>query len=138
MTGSSPRTIHLDTSFLIRALVADSAENGVLRSWLSGGRIPEMSTLAWGEFLCGPLQERGGPLEARVEEIARRVVRRHVPVGVDEATEAARLFRLTGRRRGSFADCVIAATALGGGAVLATSDRAHFERFAEAGLEMAE
>lgn len=131
MTPSPTADIHLDTSFLIRALVAGSDEGVALRGWLSRGRMPAMSTLAWGEFLCGPG-------EARVVELAWRVVRRHVPVGVDEATEAARLFNGTGRRRGSFADCVIAATALVGGAVLATSDRADFDRFADAGLEVVE
>ncbi len=60
-----------------------------------------------------------------------------MPVGTEEATEAARLFNETGRRRGSFQDCVIAATAMTSGAMLATEDKADFERIASPGLELA-
>jgi predicted nucleic acid-binding protein len=90
-----------------------------------------MCALAWGEFLCGPLGEAE-------EAVARRVARRHVPIGSAEAREAARLFNQGGRRRNSFPDCIIAATAILAGAELATSNPADFERFVDAGLEMAE
>jgi predicted nucleic acid-binding protein len=90
-----------------------------------------VSAFAWGEFLCGPL---GNSDEAD----ARRIAYRHVPVGTEEATRAARLFNRTGRRRGSFPDCIIAATAIVSGAELATSNLSDFERFREAGLEIAE
>lgn len=121
--------IHLDTSFLIRALGARSAESGVLRGWLTSGHTVVISTLAWGEFLCGPLEDR-------VQELARRIVRTQVPLGTDEAAAAARLFNDTGRRRGSFRDCIVAATAMLAGAALATSDRRDFQRFVAAGLEL--
>ena len=81
-------------------------------------------------FLCGPLQEGA-------QELALRVARSHMPVGPEEATEAARLFNETGRRRGSFQDCVIAATAMTSGAMLATEDKTDFERFVSLGLELA-
>jgi len=119
--------IHLDTSFLIRALVPRSAESAALRRWLEDGRRVALSTLAWGEFLCGPL-----PPQA--EAIARRVARHHVPLGSEEAAQAATLFNATGRRRGSFQDCVVAATAVNAGAELATCDRTDFRRFAAEGL----
>ena len=89
----------------------------------------EISAVVWGEFLCGPV-------DATTESLARRVVRRHAPFGTEEAAAAARLFNETGRRRGSFADCMVAATALVAGAALATSDRRDFEGFAEGGLEL--
>lgn len=123
-------SIHLDTSFLIRALVPGSVESARLRSWLKGRRPVAVSALTWGEFLCGPLGDAD-------EAIARRVAHKHVPVGTEEAIEAARLFNYGGRRRGSFTDCVIAATAIVAGATLATSNVGDFERFVDAGLKLA-
>ena len=70
-------------------------------------------------------------------EIARRIARTRIPLGADEAGAAARLFHETGRRRGTFHDCIIAATAMGVGAALATTDRADFGRFVAQGLELA-
>ncbi len=89
-----------------------------------------MSTLAWGEFLCGPVDEG-------VEDLARRVARTRIPLDVDEAGAAARLFNQSGRRRGTFHDCIIAATAMRAGAALATTHRADFGRFVAQGLELA-
>lgn len=125
----TPGALHLDTSFLIRALVPGSDEAGLFRTWLRDGRPLSMSTVAWGEFLCGPLDEAAAT-------IAARLVRRHAPLGVEEAATAARLFNGTGRRRGSFADCLVAATALVEGAALATSDQADFRRFEIEGLRL--
>lgn len=129
VTEADAGDVHLDTSFLIRALVPGSPESEALRRWLVERRPVAISTLAWGEFLCGPLDSRAAAL-------ASRVVRRHVPLTTDEAAEAARLFNETGRRRGSFQDCIVAASALLAGASLATSDRADFGRFVERGLEL--
>lgn len=130
MTPGAAPTIHLDTSFFIRALVPGSEESETLRAWLRARRAIAISTLAWGEFLCGPVDEG-------VEDLARRVARTCIPLGVDEAGSAARLFNETGRRRGSFHDCMIAATAMGADAELATTDRADFGRFVARGLRLA-
>jgi predicted nucleic acid-binding protein len=125
------RPIHLDTSFLIRALALDSPEAGRLLGWLQEARGIAMSAFAWGEFLCGPLDDVGLAL-------AGSLVTRHVPVGTEEAAEAAHLFNLGDRRRGSFPDCVIAATAIRAGAELATSNVSDFEPFRQAGLRLAD
>ena len=122
--------IHLDTSFLIRALVPSAPEAQTLRAWLRAGHRVAISALVWGEFLCGPLPEGA-------QALALRVARTHLPVGTEQAADAARLFNRTGRRRGSFQDCIIAATAISSGATLATKDRADFERFVARGLELA-
>ena len=47
--------IHLDTSFLIRALYPESAEDRKLRDWIARVETLGMSTIAWTELLCGPL-----------------------------------------------------------------------------------
>ena len=107
-----------------------SNEALALRTWLRQGLTVAISTLAWGEFLCGPLSEEDAAL-------ALRIVRAHVPLGTEEATEAARLFNETGRRRGSFQDCLVAGTALTAVAELATADRSDFVRFEECGLKLA-
>ena len=130
MIRKPPPTVHLDTSFLIRALVAGSDESARLRGWLSERRPLAVSTLVWAELLCGPL-------DAQSEAIARRIAYRHVPVGTDEATLAATLCNDSGRRRGSLADCVVAATAIGADAPLATRDEDDFRRFEAIGLRLA-
>lgn len=121
--------IHLDTGFLIRALVSGSGEDRELRAWLRRGAALGMSAIAWAELLCGPLT-------AEHTDIAGRVVGDRVPFGEDDAALAARLFNLSGRRRGTLMDCMIAATALGAGAALATTNAADFRRFTVAGLEV--
>ncbi len=121
---------HLDTSFLIQALVPGSGADRQLRSWLRQGEPLAVSCIAWAELLCGPLED--GDLE-----LAARIVPERVPFDEDDAVRAARLFDLGGRRRGSLADCMIAASALRRGAVLATANRRDFARFAGAGLVLA-
>ena len=123
--------IHLDTSFLIRALVAGSREDRSLRAWLGDGQPIGVSVVSWAEFLCGPV-------EGVLVELAARLVGEPEPFTPADCTATARLFNLGGRRRGSFTDCMIAAVAIRAGAALATSNRSDFARFAGAGLQFAE
>jgi predicted nucleic acid-binding protein len=122
--------IHLDTSFLIRALVPGTPEDDLLRSWFEAEHPIEMSTIAWAEFCCGPLDERA-------YANACILVPTRKPFGEQEATLAAHLFNESGRRRGSMADCMIAASALCASAQLATSNPADFERIATGRLVLA-
>lgn len=69
--------------------------------------------------------------------LAGPVLGEPVPLTGAVADEAAALFNGTGRRRGSFVDCLVAASALAAGARLATSNARDFVRFAERGLELA-
>ncbi len=122
--------IHLDTSFLIRALVAGSGEDRRLRSWLER-RIPlAVSAIAWAEFLCGPISSAQQTLGARV-------VGAPVSFGALDARLAASLFNGSGRRRGTLADCMIAAVAIRAEAQLATADPRGFAGFQAEGLDLA-
>lgn len=127
---SAKPVIHLDTSFLVRALVRGSVEDGRLRRWLAEGEPVGISVVSWAEFLCGPV-------EPSIVELAAQVVQEPVPLTLEDAETTATLFNLGGRRRGSFADCMIAATALRAGAAVATANPGDFRRFAAAGLRVA-
>jgi Predicted nucleic acid-binding protein, contains PIN domain len=121
---------HLDTSFLIRALVRNSFADKQLREWL-GREVPlGVSTIVWAEFLCSPV-------EAHEVELATRVVPEQVPFDAQDAVLSAHLFNPGGgRRRGSLADSMIAATAIRRGASLATANPADFRKLESAGLKI--
>ena len=91
--------IHLDTSFLVRALASGTPQDERLRAWIEGGESLGMSA------------GRGHP--------------------------RAHLYNESGRRRGSLADCMIAAAAIRSGAPLATLNPRDFRRFLRAGLKLA-
>ena len=116
-----PPTIHLDTSFLIRALRAGSPEDGQLRGFLRARRELAICSIAWAEFLCGPLN-------ASQLDAARRLTSERIPFTEQDASLAADLFNRSGRRRSSLTDCMIAAAALRRRAHLATSNPADFDR----------
>jgi len=122
--------IHVDTSFLIHALAQGTGEDRAVREWLRSGEELAMSTVAWSELLCGPIE----PPHA---ELAARVVTERIPFGEEDAVLAARLFNQTGRRRGSLIDCMIAAAALRSEAMLATANPSDFRRFEVYGLTIA-
>jgi predicted nucleic acid-binding protein len=119
--------IQLDTSFLIKALIAGSSEDELLRQWLRRREALSMSSVAWTEFLCGPVA-------ATTADSARRLVGEPLPFGAVEAERAATLFNETGRRRGSLVDCMIASMAIEAGDRLATSNPGDFSRFVRLGL----
>ena len=121
--------IHLDASFLIRALAEGTPQDRRLRAWLAAGEALGMSAVAWAEFLCGPV-------EAADLELVDRVVPDRVAFGEAEAALAARLFNESGRRRGSLGDSMIAASAIRAGAPLATENTKDFRWFVSAGLSM--
>ncbi len=121
--------IHIDTSFLIRALRRRSAEDTLLRGWLKESAELGISAICWSEFLCGPLA-------AHDLGAAGRLFPDPEPFLSEDATAAAGLFNASGRRRGSLVDCMIAATAIRVGATLATPNPGDFKRLELAGLNL--
>ena len=121
--------IHLDTSFLIRAFIPATPEDRRLRGWLSARDPIGLSSITWAEFLCGPVTT------LVVEEAAEALGEPEAFDGA-HATLAAELFNVAGRRRGSLADCMIAAAAIRANARLATSNPADFRPFTTHGLTL--
>ena len=121
--------IHLDTSFLIRGLVVGSDEDLQLRRWISDNESLSMCTVAWSEFLCGPVDDE-------TSELAMLVIQQLVVFSEQHALVTAKLFNVTGRRRGSMIDCMIAAAAICENAFIATANTQDFARFEAAGLQL--
>jgi predicted nucleic acid-binding protein len=119
--------IHFDTNFLIQTVVAGSAAHGKFRAWTQVPEDCNASSIAWAEFLCGPL-------DAPAEAIARQIFPNPEPFLPADAVMAARLFNQTGRRSRSLADCMVAAVAIRCGAKLATINTADFQFFLPHGL----
>jgi len=101
--------IHLDTNFLIQISLAGSAAHAQFAAWASGQEALNVSTIAWAEFLCGPVDAAG-------EALARQISPHPEPFLPADAVLAAGLFNQTGRRSRSLADCMIAAMAIRCGA----------------------
>lgn len=120
-------TIHLDTSFLINAMRPERPEKSQLEEWLDQGADIGISAVAWAEFWCGPAT-------AEHRRAARDLLPEPIPVTGTDAEVAARLFNVSGRRRRSLGDCLIAAVAMSSNAAIATQDVAHFRRFEIEGL----
>ena len=122
--------IHLDTNFLIDALVTGSVQEARLVAWLSAGEPLGISSIAWGEFLCGPLSPAA-------EALARRMFPGAVALERIDAEMAASLFNRTGRRSKSFTDCCIGAIAIRANSPLATGNQADFTPLVPLGLVLA-
>ncbi len=121
-------TVHLDTNILIGVGDPNSALRAELQRWLSQGLIVGVSAMAWSEFRCGPASPE--LIEAWRSLLEGRIT----PINQALAELAAALFNQTGRRSRSLPDCLIAATAIGAGAKLATLNHNDFEPFVKLGL----
>jgi len=122
--------IHFDTNFLIQTIVAGSGAHEKFQAWTKAHEQCNASSIAWAEFLCGPLDATG-------EALARQIFPNPEAFLPADAVLAARLFNETGRRSRSLADCMIAAVAIRCGAKLATCNTADFQPFLTHGLILA-
>lgn len=122
--------IHLDTNFLIQVTVSGTPAHQQFRAWVSAGEVVSVSSIAWAEFLCGPL-------DSAAEALARQVFPSPEPFLQADADLSAKLFNQTGRRSRSLADCMIAAVAIRCGAKLATINSGDFQPLTKFGLLLA-
>ena len=120
--------IHLDTNYLVDLVTAGSVGGAHVLSWLRSGKSVATTAVAWSEFCNEPLSK--AQKDAAFTVLDRKIL----DFTWREAEEASRLFNMTGRRRGSHADCMIAAAAIISGAPLATFNRADFEKLVPFGL----
>lgn len=121
--------ICLDTNYLIRGIAEGTPEAQQLIAWVRSGETLITPTLAWLEFLCGPVTPAQiSTLRAFLAEI--------VAFEEAQAAEAARLFNAVNRPRRLRVDAMIAATATTARARLATNNRTDFTLFTPHGLEL--
>ena len=120
--------IHLDANFLIGVLQSEQPRSQI-QNWSTSGQYVNISSIAWTEFLSGPVTE--------AETIAARMLVDDVePFGEADGQVAANLFHQTGRRSRSLTDCMIAAIAIRCRARLATVNLRDFRRFEAFGLAL--
>jgi predicted nucleic acid-binding protein len=120
--------IHLDTNLLIDVVTIGSPHAAAIHRWLGEGEALSVSAIAWSEFLNGPHTMR------QKEAVEAIVEGRILDFTAKEAEQASRLFHYTGRKRGTHADCMIAACAMTHGSPLATRNIADFEGFVPYGM----
>jgi len=123
-------TVHFDTNQLIQISLTTSLTGGEVLPWLKEGNIAAVSTITWSEFCNGPLTT------ARKNAIAQILDGNILDFTKPMAELASLLFNGSGRRRGSHADCMIAATAILSDAPLSTRNLKDFERFVPFGLRL--
>ncbi len=122
--------IQLDTNILIDLVTAHSAQVQMVYGWLKNRISLSVSAVVWSEFCNGPhTKEQKNAVHAI---LAGGVT----PFTEQQAEFASKLFHLTGRKRGSHADCMIAAAAFCTKQSVATRNIADFERFVPHGLNL--
>lgn len=121
--------IFLDTNYLIKVLIAGSIEEALVREWYREVELCT-STVAWYEFLCGPVDDEG------ISIVRGLLCDRILPFTSDAAIESSRLFNCTGRKRNLRIDAMIAASAIISDADLATGNHADFSFFTPFGLRL--
>ncbi len=119
--------IHFDTNFLIQATIAGSPAYQQFHQWAAAGENFNVSSIAWSEYLCGPL-------DTTARLLALQIFPNPEPFVFADAALAADLFNQTGRRSRSLADCMIAAVAIRCGAKLATVNLDDFQPLVAHGL----
>ena len=122
--------IQLDTNILIDLVTAGSPQVALIRKWVKAGKKLTASAITWSEFCNGP------HTRDQKDAIYAILQKNVLPFDEKQAEEASRLFHYTGRRRGSHADCMIAAAAICSKVPVATRNIKDFERFIPYGLQL--
>lgn len=113
--------ILLDTNYLILALDPETHESKSVIKWYQAGEKLMTSSIAWYEFLSGPVTKE------QAKTIASFFSEEIIPFDNVHALEAARLFNGAKRARRLRVDAMIAATAILQQAQLATANNKDFE-----------
>ena len=121
--------IHLDTNVLIALADPKSNESCIISEWVERGEILGISTIAWTEYLCGPVS-------LRERQTAQAMFEKPEPLTDEDAALAAYLFNKLGRRRGSLLACMIAAIAIRSHAHLYTLNIGDFAPLEALGLSL--
>lgn len=122
--------ILLDTNYLILALDPETQESKSVIKWYRAGEKLMTSSIAWHEFLCGPVTKE------QAKTIASFFTEGIIPFDNAHALEAARLFNAAKRARRLRVDAMIAATAILQQARLATANHKDFSVFVPFGLQL--
>lgn len=122
--------IHLDTNLLIDLVTAGSPHIELIRRWLAAGEKLAASSIAWSEFCNGPHSK------AQKDAVFNVLDTNVIEFTCEMAEQASRLFHYTGRKRGSHADCMIAAAAMVKKVKIATRNIDDFKRFEPYGLQL--
>jgi predicted nucleic acid-binding protein len=122
--------LHLDTNALIAIADPTLALFRMISERIGAGDLPATSAVAWHEYVRGSVSQND------VTRADRLLGGRILSINREAAEKAADLFRKTGSRRSSTADCLIAAVAILSGATLLTANRDDFERFEIHGLKL--
>ena len=122
--------IHLDTNILIDRVTSHSAQVAMVHGWLKSNIPLAASAVTWSEFCNGPHTKEQ---KDAVHAILRGGIH---PFSEDQAEFASRLFHKTGRKRGSHADCMIAAAAFCSQQPIATRNISDFDRFTPYGVKV--
>ena len=130
-TSALENPILLDTNFLICGLIQYSSESELLKQWYLSGRSLITSSVAWYEFLCGPVTEPQ-------VEVIQAFLKGPKVIAFDQiiASRAALLFNQLGRPRKLRVDVMIAATAIEMNSELATANVHDFETMVPHGLRV--
>ena len=123
--------IHLDTNYIVGLVTPRSPLEPQILAWMNAGEKFAASSIAWSEFLTGPVTA------GEISDASRILDNRIVGFGAAEAQRAADIFNLTGRKRPTRTDCFIAATAMCARVRLATNNTKHFAVFVPHGLALA-
>ena len=122
--------VHLDTNQLVEVALRGSPLGKKLIPWLESGNGIAACSIAWSEFCNGPVT--AGEKQRVSDALGDNIIDFNRAM----AETSAVIFNLTGRRRGSNPDCMIAACAILSDTPLSTLNFKDFERFVPYGLRL--
>lgn len=126
------RKVFLDTNALIALSDPKHRLFQIAEAAIEGGAQALTCSVVWHEYSRGPLLHKDRARALRIIE------NRVLSLDRKDAETAALLFNETGRRRGSTADCLIAAVAIRAQADLLTWNLEDFRPFVRNGLRLIE